>query len=454
MLFYAALYAAKFARFILRVFGRNATEFPGAVALKIDPDFLRHVNKGEKVIAVTGTNGKTTVTNLITDILKADGQRVAANALGSNMKQGICSAFIANSDLKGNPNFDVAVLEVDERSSRFILKDLNPDYMVVLNLSRDTIKRNANVDFIFDILNESIPKSTKIILNADDPISMRLAPGNVRVYAGVADGVGEISDKPNIIRDLIYCPECGAPLIYNHRRYHHIGRVHCNRCDFKSAAPDYLFTKEEDGRATIATPAGTINVHLKGNTLPDMYNQTQVVALLSEMGWSTEKIRSIMDGVSRVRSRYYDCEIGGKKIIQRIAKGENGVSVSRILCSIRRDPSPNKAVVITLDDARTINDSENICWLYETDFEYLKNDSVKQIIVGGIRSEDYRLRLLMAGIPAEKISITRDEKDAIKLVNLDMCDTIYHLFDPTNYAYLEDLSLNYLKNRLEGERAA
>ena len=76
------------------------------------PDFLRYVGKPGTIIAVTGTNGKTTVSNLLTDILEADGKKVLSNRSGSNITSGISTALLRGCDLLGRAKpYDMAVLE-------------------------------------------------------------------------------------------------------------------------------------------------------------------------------------------------------------------------------------------------------------------------------------------------------------------------------------------------------
>ena len=73
--------------------------------------------------------------------------------------------------------------------------------------------------------------------------------------------------------------------------------------------------------------------------------------------------------------------------------------------------------------------SENTAWIYDVDFEFLDNDNIKQIIIAGKRSPDHLLRLLIAGIPREKIKFTEHEEDAAELLDLDGIKTTYIFFD-------------------------
>ena len=107
--FLLALWLAKLSVPALKITRHNGTDFPGSLALKLCPDFLRYVGKPGTIIAVTGTNGKTTVSNLLTDILEADGKKVLSNRSGSNITSGISTALLRGCDLLGRAKpYDMA----------------------------------------------------------------------------------------------------------------------------------------------------------------------------------------------------------------------------------------------------------------------------------------------------------------------------------------------------------
>ena len=225
--FYIALYIAKLAQFMMKILGRNATYLPGKIAVKLCPSFLAHLTPPSTVIAVTGTNGKTTVSNLLTSILTENGYRVTNNSFGSNVQAGVISTLIADSTLCGKPKKDIAVLEVDERSSLLIYPYMKPDYLVCNNIMRDSIKRNAHTEFISYIISKSLPTSTKLILNADDLICATLGHAeHQRIFFGV-DAEAPATSKPQHILDIVYCPDCGGLLQDKYVRYNHIGRHYC-----------------------------------------------------------------------------------------------------------------------------------------------------------------------------------------------------------------------------------
>lgn len=78
--------------------------------------------------------------------------------------------------------------------------------------------------------------------------------------------------------------------------------------------------------------------------------------------------------------------------------------------------------------------SENTCWIFDADFEFLANDSIAQIVCAGARAADYRLRLLMAGVPEEKIVCQRDEYKAAELLHYTPGDDVYILYGTDSLA--------------------
>ena len=87
--FWAALIAAKLSIVALKITRHNGTNFPGVVALKICPQFIKYIGKPKRVIAVSGTNGKTTTCNMILDAFNMEGRKVVNNRMGSNINSGI-----------------------------------------------------------------------------------------------------------------------------------------------------------------------------------------------------------------------------------------------------------------------------------------------------------------------------------------------------------------------------
>ena len=114
--FLLALAAGKLSLFLLKLLKRTASYTPGLIALKIYPDFLGALTLPKTVICVTGTNGKTTTSNLLADVLRECGYSVTNNSAGSNVQAGVATALLEDSDIFGKSKKEIAVLEVDERT--------------------------------------------------------------------------------------------------------------------------------------------------------------------------------------------------------------------------------------------------------------------------------------------------------------------------------------------------
>src|SRR5919197_5391632 len=91
-----ALIAAKATWAALRASGRGATTLPGLVALRADPavagGIAARLPKG--VVLVTGTNGKTTTSRMLADVVRLAGWRPVHNRSGSNLARGIATALV------------------------------------------------------------------------------------------------------------------------------------------------------------------------------------------------------------------------------------------------------------------------------------------------------------------------------------------------------------------------
>ena len=174
--FYFALWSAKAAQLALRIIRKGGTTAPGKVALAICPDFLSRIGRPETLIGVTGTNGKTTVSNMLCDIFEAMGMDPVSNREGANIDAGAATSLIAAASLGGKCRKKLGVLEMDERSALKLFPVLKPDHLIVTNLFRDSMRRNAHPEYIADLMEKGIVPSTHLILNADDPISQSVPP--------------------------------------------------------------------------------------------------------------------------------------------------------------------------------------------------------------------------------------------------------------------------------------
>jgi lipid II isoglutaminyl synthase (glutamine-hydrolysing) len=166
-----ALLVARAVRFAARLRG-GGSAVPGLVLLKMVPDVLEKMlgNLPLGVVFVTGSNGKTTTTTMLTAVLREHGLRVFTNPAGGNLPQGLASALVQPSSLTGRVKADIAVLEVDEAYGAQIAQLLTPDWVVFINLQIDQLNRMGEPERVFGML-QTIAKSARagIVINRGDP---------------------------------------------------------------------------------------------------------------------------------------------------------------------------------------------------------------------------------------------------------------------------------------------
>lgn len=451
--FHLAVIAAKCVQKAIRLLGRNASHNPGVIALKICPDFMSAAPKAPLVICVTGTNGKTTVSNLLTDALLADGRKAVSNRTGSNIVPGCTTNLLNSLNWAGKCCVDAAVYEVDERASRLILPHLKPDYLVVTGLFRDSLKRNAHPDYIFSVIDTYCPDTTKLILNADELCCSMLKKNNPRVFYGIGKQAGDLTESVNIVADYALCPDCGTKLQYDYLRYHHIGHARCPQCGFHSQDAQYLVTELDPQSKTLTLNAkgSQSSYPLISSILFNIYNQLTVTTTLLELGIPQEKVQALIAQIQVPDSRLNSVEAGGVRVTQAMSKGQSCISSCRTFDFVSAQPG-KKAVVLAMDDYYDRKKSvEYIGWIYDVDYEFMAREGVEQVIATGPRCYDHKVRLLLAGVPEEKILCAEEELAGMELVDIQAVESVYILYDTSTY----DLSCKMkeaLLKRLEAKQ--
>lgn len=450
--YYFALWMAKLSVLALKITRHAGTNFPGVIALKLCPQFLKYADKPKKIIAITGTNGKTTVSNMILDMLSMDGKDVLNNKAGSNINSGIATSLIAGMTLTGKCKHDIGVFEIDERSALRIFPYMIPDYMLVTNLSRDSIMRNGHPEYIAGILNKYIPKSTKLVLNADDLICSSLAPENSHKFFGIEKMDGDITECINLINDLQICPKCHDKLKYEYLRYNHIGKAYCPSCGFKAPEYDYAGCNVDTENMTIDVKdeTGTGHYRLLNDSVFNIYNVVSAVALLREMGYSHERIEEFFKKLNIVGSRFGEEKVGSRTIYKLLAKDKNAFATSRVFDYVASLPGTKEIIVMNSCQGDVKHWSENTCWLYDCDFEFLNDEKIKNIVICGERGLDNKLRLLLAGVPEERISFCEKEIDSPEQLKLFEEDNIFILYG-TDSITLGNQVASKIKHRIETE---
>ena len=169
----------KLLRFAGKLIGKGSS-LPGQIALKICPDILKRVKLPKHIIAVTGSNGKTSTVEMIAHILQKNNFKVAYNKEGSNQIEGVTTLILNSCSLSGKVNCDILLIESDERFAKYTFKYIEPTHYVITNLYRDQLTRNGHPQWVYNAIADSIHPSTQLILNADDPLVSHFGNGKDR----------------------------------------------------------------------------------------------------------------------------------------------------------------------------------------------------------------------------------------------------------------------------------
>jgi UDP-N-acetylmuramyl tripeptide synthase len=201
--FALALAAGKGAATASRVLGvGGGTSFPGAAARWIDPHVLEKAAAASdaRKVVVTGSNGKTTTCRMLAALARAGGLSVSQNRTGSNLLQGVISAAVQATDLRGRMDSQLLLLEVDEATVRLVAPEVRPDTILVTNIFRDQLDRFGELYAMAKMLEaeiEALPASATVVLNGDDPLVASLAPGAParRLYYGIRTDSADTADS-------------------------------------------------------------------------------------------------------------------------------------------------------------------------------------------------------------------------------------------------------------------
>ena len=217
---------------------------PGVISRRVDPAALGKLSRRLPLgsVAITGTNGKTTTTRMVSKILQMAKVRAVNNSTGANLITGVTAALVSDSDLAGNPASEIGLFEIDEASVPKVAAEADLKLLAVLNLFRDQLDRYGELTYTGKVIASAfgdLPPDGTVLLNADDPLvaSLGRSAGNP-VYYGVDEPALD-TGRLQHVADSKDCPICGTPLEYASVYMGHVGVYDCPNCSFSRPEPHY-----------------------------------------------------------------------------------------------------------------------------------------------------------------------------------------------------------------------
>lgn len=352
----------------------NGSTWPGHIALKGNKNFIKEFlrESNMKVIIVAGTNGKTTTSSLLATSLAKNGYSILQNESGANLLNGVASTLILNTNASGKLTQDFAIFEVDENALPQVLKQVTPDYLVLLNLFRDQLDRYGEIHTIAkkwqDVLG-LLPESTKLILNADDPQIAYL--GNDLQTENLYFGLSQSSDSKHATpqaADSTFCPRCGASLLFSETVFSHLGKWECKHCGLKR--PDV-----DQNSFDYYPLSGTYN----------KYNTNAAVLVLREIGLQNKEIIASLQNFAPAFGRQETIQYLNKNVQLFLSK--NPTSFNQSFATIKELQA--STLLIVLNDR--IPDGRDVSWIWDTDLSGI--NKFKHILVAGDRVYDMAIRI-------------------------------------------------------------
>lgn len=385
----------------------GGTALPGLAAEKISPgllNFLIENNFPKGVVLVTGTNGKTTTTRMISAALSQQGHSVLTNKAGSNLPRGLLAALLSQADTRGRIKHDMAVLEVDEGYFPRLMVELRPVAVALTNIFRDQLDRYGEVDAIVRSFTDAFklyqPKS--IVFNADDPLvySIAVKAKLKATYFGI-DQYPLISNQHEYTQDIVDDPIEKKKLKYTQRYFGHIGKYRSENGEFERPKPKIVakkidISKQNNYRIVVSDTTESETVSYSNLGIYNIYNVLAAATLGEQFGIKLHDSLASINSISVAFGRAEQIKLGNMSATILLVKNPTGFNQVISSFLVRQ---PTRPVLFAIND--NLADGRDISWLWDSGLEAL--DPNTKTMVTGSRAYDMALRLKYANIKATRI---------------------------------------------------
>ena len=361
----------------------GGSALPGLFVEKIDPKFIQRTLSSlpHGVVLVSGTNGKTTTTKMVVELLEGQGLRVFTNRTGSNFTRGVAAALLGEVDMRGELDADIAVLELDEAYATHFVRSVQPRYSLFLNVLRDQLDRFGEIDTTAKLLHMvAIHTTDTVVVNYDDP-RLNSAP----FMSDVSAKVTSFSVAPTL---------------------HHLfpsddtmrGTKKSNpKVKTGGIAPAATLEAIDGQRATIRFDNKNHETSLKIKGIYNLQNAVGAIALVREImseKLDTKRMLASLANVTPAFGRGETVTINQLPCELVLVKNPSGFRLG-----LKSFESKDYATMIAINDSYA--DGRDVSWLWDVDFDSLKREGVA--VVSGVRAFDMALRLQYDEVVTSKV---------------------------------------------------
>jgi len=433
-----AISIGKIILFFSKKIGRGSS-FSGQITLKICPNILDHIKMPDLTVAVTSSCGKTSTTAAIVHLLKENGYTVGYNGMGSNLLFGIITLLIDNCDLTGKITKDAIVMEVDERYTKKVFKTIKPNYLVINNITRDQPPRHGHYQVVWKDIRLSFDNNVHLILNIDDPIVHKFSfnhKGKV-TYFGLGKNEQSYAKQISNNLDITYCPKCNKKLKFDYFQYGNIGYYECPKCDFKRRKPDFEATKI-DFKKSYFIINDKYKVNMQNDIIYYIYNVLAAFSLGSILGLDPNKLSSDINDLTLKYKRFERLSLNRRECILLSSKNENSTSYNQSMLYINRQKE-KKTLLFGFYRISYRYDHKDVSWLWDIDFELLKDNNIDKIVCVGDFAYDIANRLGYCGFKDKDIIITKNIEEALSKIEAKTKGIVYAVLNSDTEKELKKL---------------
>lgn len=351
----------------------GGSALPGLFVEKIDRNFVANAlsQLPHGVVLVSGTNGKTTTTKIVVELLESQGLKVFTNRTGSNFTRGIAAALLEAMNARGKLSADIAVLELDEAHAVHFVDRVAPRYSLLLNVMRDQLDRFGEIDHAAKLLHHIAIKSTDgVVINRDDP---RLTSS--KFLDGIEAELYSFGVKSSLLKQFPSDDDMRTAKASSSKN-------NLPNCD--NTQLDKLGKSEAD----ITFAGETHHVKLKINGIYNTLNAVGAVALcraITGKKFSSKKMLKALGKVTPAFGRGEDLTVQGKPCQLVLVKNPSGFRLG-----LKSFSPKGVATMIAINDEYA--DGRDMSWLWDVDFDSLSDGGVAE--VSGSRAYDMALRLV------------------------------------------------------------